>query len=243
MIFLENVSWYLGSIGNYVIQMLPCTLAGVVIFACLRPVRKKRLDRLSLYSGPVRETGLALFVAFGAGLAGLTLFPANFWGYMLEYALLPEVRAEGFRGREFYLSPEELSHRMMGLADLLVPFQEIHRALRTGYPWLIFMMWGNVLMFLPVGFFTALLWRRHHWWKAALAGLFGSAVIEFVQFFIGRSTDIDDIILNTAGALLGYWLFFIFYAVKPGAFAQFRCQDRKEMLRDGLFGGNTGSPP
>ena len=243
MILLEKVSWYLGSIGGYVVQMLPCMLVGIAIFGCLLPIRKRRLNRLGLYSGPLRETGLALFVAFCAGLAALTLFPANFWSYVLEYVLLPEIRAEGFRGAEFYLSGEELARRMMGLADVLAPFQEIRRALRTGYPWLMFMLWGNVGMFLPIGFCVALLWRGHHWWKSVLVGLCGSVTIEFVQFFIGRSTDIDDVILNTTGTLLGYWLFLALQAVWPEFFEQFRCQDRKEMLRNGLFGGNTSPAP
>lgn len=243
MIFMDKVSWYLGSIGGYVVQMLPCMLVGMAVFLCLGPMRRKRLNRLGLYSGPLREMGLALFIAFCAGLAALTLFPANFWSYMLEYALLPEVRARGFRAAEFYLSGEALALRMMGLADVLAPFQEIRRALRTGYPWLMFMLWGNIGMFLPIGFCTALLWRKHHWWKSVLVGFGSSVTIEFVQFFIGRSTDIDDVILNTAGALLGYGLFLALHAVLPGFFEQFRCQQRKEMLRNGLFDGDTDPTP
>lgn len=243
MILLDKLSWYLGSIGGYIVQMLPCMLAGIAVFCCLVPLRKKRLSRLGLYSGPIREMGLALFVAFCAGLAALTLFPGDFWNYMIRYLLIPEVRAGGFRAAEFYLSGEELAHRMMGIADVLAPFQEIRRALRTGYPWLMFMLWGNIGMFLPIGFCTALLWRKHRWWKSVLVGLCCSVTIEFIQFFIGRSTDIDDVILNTAGALLGYGLFLAVYAVLPGVVAKFRCQDRKETLRNGLFSGNTSPAP
>lgn len=243
MIFLDKLAWYFGNIGNYVVQMLPCMLVGMAVFSILVPVRRSRMNRLGLYSGPIREAGLALFVGFSAGLAGVTLFPANFWSYMIQYFLRPEVRAHGLRVAEFYLSREELALRMAGLADVLAPFQEIRRAFRTGYPWLMFMLWGNVGMFLPVGFCTALFWRRHRWWKSVLAGLCGSVTIEFIQFFIGRSTDIDDVILNTSGALLGYWLFLAFYRGLPGLFEKFRCRDRKEMLRNGLFDGNTNPAP
>ena len=37
-----------------------------------------------------------------------------------------------------------------------------------------------------------------------------SFLIEFIQYFIGRSADIDDLILNTLGAMLGYFIFYIF---------------------------------
>lgn len=243
MILLDTLSWYLGSIGGYVIQMLPCMLVGLAVFFCLGPVRKKRLNQLGLYSSPLREVGLGLFVAFCAGLAALTLFPADFWDYVLRYLLMPEVRAGEFRWEAFYLTREELAFRMMGLADVLAPLQEIRRALRTGYPWLMFMLWGNIGMFLPIGFCTALLWRKHHWWKSVLVGFGCSVTIEFIQFFIGRSTDIDDVILNTAGALLGYWLFLTLYAVLPDLLRKFRCQDREEELRNGLFDGNTSPAP
>ena len=34
-----------------------------------------------------------------------------------------------------------------------------------------------------------------------------SCLIEFLQLFLGRSVDVDDLILNTLGGLMGYLLF------------------------------------
>jgi glycopeptide antibiotics resistance protein len=45
------------------------------------------------------------------------------------------------------------------------------------------------------------------------AGATFSLLIEVVQYFIGRSADVDDLMLNTAGSWLGFLLFFII--VKP----------------------------
>ena len=59
-----------------------------------------------------------------------------------------------------------------------------------------------------------------------LLGFFTSCAIEFTQFFIGRSTDIDDVILNTAGALAGYWLFWLVWALFPNALSKFQCRER-----------------
>ena len=90
----------------------------------------------------------------------------------------------------------------------------------------MFLMLANIGIFAPVGFFPALLWRRWRWWKSLLLGFFTSCAIEFAQFFIGRSTDIDDVILNTAGALAGYWLFWLVRALFPNALSKFQCRER-----------------
>lgn len=61
---------------------------------------------------------------------------------------------------------------------------------------------GNIVMFMPFGFFLPLLWRMTG--RRTLAvGMCVSLFIETVQLFLPRSTDIDDLILNTAGTALG----------------------------------------
>jgi glycopeptide antibiotics resistance protein len=61
---------------------------------------------------------------------------------------------------------------------------------------------GNVAMFVPIGFLlvTAL---RDSVRRAVVGGLLLSATIECCQYRIGRAADVDDVLLNTAGALLG----------------------------------------
>ena len=61
-----------------------------------------------------------------------------------------------------------------------------------------------------------------------LIGFFLSLTIESIQFFINRGTDLDDLILNTTGALLGYFLYQIFCVLFPKTAARFRCHTRKE---------------
>lgn len=75
---------------------------------------------------------------------------------------------------------------------------------------------GNVVMFVPLGFFLPWLAPRFSRFAAtALAGLAASIGIESVQFLMAvagvsrRTVDIDDVILNTLGACAGYvvwWL-------------------------------------
>ena len=65
----------------------------------------------------------------------------------------------------------------------------------------------NLLLFVPFGFLAPLLWRQlRSAVKTAGAGLCLSLFIETAQMFSGRLTDIDDLVVNTAGALIGYAL-------------------------------------
>ena len=40
-----------------------------------------------------------------------------------------------------------------------------------------------------------------------LIGFGISFAIEVLQMFCGRTTDVDDLLMNTLGALIGYWMF------------------------------------
>ncbi|MFC7366259.1 MULTISPECIES: VanZ family protein [Bhargavaea] len=63
----------------------------------------------------------------------------------------------------------------------------------------------NILLFVPFGFLFAArrTVRRHLILKGTLLGLLLSGSVEAVQYFLGRTTDVDDVILNTFGTLVG----------------------------------------
>lgn len=63
---------------------------------------------------------------------------------------------------------------------------------------------GNTLLFMPWGFFLPLLWRRfRHPLTLTLMCIALTGFIEFTQLFIARTVDVDDLILNFAGSMLG----------------------------------------
>lgn len=63
----------------------------------------------------------------------------------------------------------------------------------------------NIAMCLPLGFLLPFLWKSfRRFWKVGLMGLLLSLLTEMSQLFNFRTTDVDDLIANTAGALLGY---------------------------------------
>lgn len=222
MNFGELLWWYLGNARDYAAQMLPCMCAAAAVYALALPARRRRLDRLGLVSPLRREIALLFCMMFGAGLAALTLFPANFWH---RQHWLAALRGE----RPLFPHWGDIDHILQ-----LVPLQEIRRAVRG--PWVMFLMVANIGIFLPVGVFSALLWRKPRWWKSLAVGLGASTAIESIQYFIGRSADVDDVLLNTAGALLGFWLFWLARALFPRLIAGFQCHTRGD--DNGLSHGN-----
>lgn len=69
----------------------------------------------------------------------------------------------------------------------------------------------NVLLFMPLGFLLPTLYKElRHCIITCAAGLSFSACIECLQLFNHRVTDIEDLITNTLGTLLGYVLFKLF---------------------------------
>ena len=95
----------------------------------------------------------------------------------------------------------------------LVPFREIRRFLlhwdKVGMKYSLINTAGNILAFLPLGFLSPLLFLRlRRWFRMAGIGLLVSLVIEILQLVSGAGVfDVDDLILNTVGTILGYAVF------------------------------------
>ena len=134
-----------------------------------------RLRRGRTGGGP-RSWAMLLFWMYSGGMAVITLAPEPWW---VNFAL--------GGSREPYFDLSGLAYRVS-----LIPFSQ---------PDTLFNLIGNIVMFLPFGFFAALLWRGFGWKRALALGLGITCGIECWQLFVGRYFDIDDIILNTLGVL------------------------------------------
>jgi len=64
---------------------------------------------------------------------------------------------------------------------------------------------GNILIFLPFGFFVSYYFKLKKSLPVLSMALITSLTIEITQSKIGRVFDIDDIILNVLGAMFGYF--------------------------------------
>ena len=81
------------------------------------------------------------------------------------------------------------------------------KAILAGRKYLIWEIFWNIILFLPIGFMTAALLRKHPG-VSILIGLLLSACIEIVQLLTRRGMfELDDIVYNSVGALIG----FLFY--------------------------------
>ena len=65
----------------------------------------------------------------------------------------------------------------------------------------------NVLLFVPLGLGLPMLWKSFsQWWKTVLFGFLASAFIETMQMFTFRATDVNDLMTNTLGTVVGFCL-------------------------------------
>lgn len=167
-------------------MMVTASLLAFVIIGGYYTVR-----HMSIKLNWLRILALALFTGYMTGLFSLTLELAN-------------VIDNGLR---------------LDLSDLnLIPFVEIMRYWRiVSYSRVaIINLFGNIFIFVPVGFAVALLKQGKHpllggWLWSTLLSIF----IECFQLLTPRTTDIDDVILNMLGGILGVLLYLVFRKIFP----------------------------
>ena len=95
----------------------------------------------------------------------------------------------------------------------LIPFREIFRY-KVGSDMFNFNVIGNILIFIPFGYLIGKYVNPRNILPVIVTSLATSISVEFVQLKIGRSFDIDDIILNILGTIIGYLIYIGFSAIK-----------------------------
>ena len=88
----------------------------------------------------------------------------------------------------------------------LIPFKEMFR-FEFGSKMFIRNVLGNILLFLPYGFYLSYFMKLMRVKYVLVFSIFVSIAVEVIQYRIGRVFDIDDIILNIVGGILGYYLY------------------------------------
>jgi glycopeptide antibiotics resistance protein len=94
-----------------------------------------------------------------------------------------------------------------------VPFKTIVPLLVGGGNQLIAMvnLFGNIIPFMPIGLLAPLVVRSISWQKALVLGVFTGLSFEVMEvvFRVGIF-DVDDVILNAFGVMVGYGVFVMF---------------------------------
>ena len=90
----------------------------------------------------------------------------------------------------------------------LIPFREMFRY-DLGSRLFLKNVLGNIIMFLPYGFFTSYFLKEKKLLPILILTIVTSLTIECTQLMIGRVFDIDDILLNIMGGVLGHYLYIL----------------------------------
>ena len=178
--------------------MLTCLLfgLGVLLTLALVPLGAKWWHTPKYYK-------VSLFSLYIAGVLWLTL--ANRWG--MEVAQL--------RLRPFYMWRVLVSCvlKLKPLPGYVCSniFKNSKSLFDSTHATLIEDILLNIILFIPFGFLVPYIWPKFNFWKTVLTGCFLSACIEATQYLMHWGCcDIDDVLNNTLGTVLGY-LFLISY--------------------------------
>lgn len=200
----------------YLLEILAVCVPAIIVFLCFKPYRMKALAAMKLKSSRQREIALILFVASIFGILALTLWPSYVW-----------EDSPGMWGHLRILIGRPTWQSNLSLVPFTV-FKDYWDDLFKS-PVFFFVtllnFFGNLAIFVPIGLFPALLFRNATWKRSAMIGLGMSLFIEIVQYFIMRNTAVDDVILNTAGAMCGYLIYLFVRKCFPGFAAGLLCQE------------------
>lgn len=154
-----------------------------IIFRVRYYIKNKPINKL-------REVFINLFFIYFLILINLTIFK---YGYLtLDF----DIR--------FYINYIPFVETVKMFIN---EFSDIHIALYN--------VIGNILLFIPLGFCIPLFFnKKNKLGKIILYGFTASLTIEVLQIFTPyNTTDIDDIIFNTFGTILGFVIFNIIYRI------------------------------
>ncbi len=217
----DFILWIYTNCGNFdtVIFALPVILLVTLLYWVFRLIRHKRKFggefRTVRKSIRLNEIIRLLTVCWATALICITLTPTEAWKdcwlYIVSgenpiYVFLPQLYGLEPRGfGDIVLMPTILRYILNGHLDWL------WWSSKSIFPQLLL----NVVLFVPLGLAMPFICKKSSLLKVSLTGLSVSFVVEFIQFFIGRSCETDDLICNTLGAVVGYLLYLLIKKLFP----------------------------
>ena len=177
------------------LEIIPFVIFAAAVYSILRAMRLNRRG-LGRDRWP-RECVRLAFVCYMAGLLALVWAPNGMWGGLwlfLRYGWPMECWGMMFRGEYSF----DIS--FLGLVS---------------GQWVRSMLLGNVLMFIPLGLLLPLRWPELTAPRALAVGICIDLVIEVVQPVFGRSFDMEDLVCNTLGILLGLGMYLLIRLICP----------------------------
>lgn len=112
-----------------------------------------------------------------------------FWGISFEVSLMPKI----------------LHYVLIGNLDRLLWFA------KSILPHFLL----NIVLFVPFGLAAPYVFKKISFPKVLFTGLSISFLIEFIQHFVGRESEIDDLICNTLGVVVGHLFYMLIKKLCP----------------------------
>ncbi|WP_160672163.1 VanZ family protein [Clostridium sp. C8-1-8] len=159
----------------------------LIVIEIIRWIKFKIDNRKFIY---IREFLIILLSIYMMALVSVTLLPFNFYGSKSPEANLIPV----------FNTLKDISNIPQNMKVFMIKF------------WLV-NIFGNLLLLIPLAVIVPLTFKGFRSFKATvLLGFMVALSIEVLQYlsaFLGnaRSFDIDDIILNTLGAAIGFFFY------------------------------------
>lgn len=195
----------------YFWNALPFVLVFVPFILLFRWLRVRTLRKKAVQTTKWHEAGIVLFLLCVVFFSSITFFP-----HIMLYYGPPFLSIHGYIG----IVPENIN---------LIPFRvfpDLYQELivNRSVDYLITNIFGNIIGFLPFGFFLPLLWNRMTFPKTILTAFLFSLFVELNQLPLGRGTDIDDLWINTLGAVCGFLIYLLVQKCFPVFTTKFRIE-------------------
>ena len=179
-----------GTMLGYFLQAVPITVVAGIVYIIFRIVF---LKRKKCHIAWLSELMRLLFVCYLTGLCSLVILPANFWLHFFDGIFFGwwEYMEGFFRLGEVNLIPTAVKY--------------VSGEFILG-SWVKGMIVGNIVMFLPLGFFLPFITEKRSRKSVFAIAIIVPIIVELLQLIVGRSFDVDDLICNFLGILIGFFI-------------------------------------
>ena len=164
----------------------------------------------------------------------LFLFYFNF-AVIIRFVFFPKALADG-HVQPLVFDPADAFPFRMNLVPLVHLFK--YENVRD----IIWNVIGNMVLFIPTGILLPIVCGKlDNLWKVGIKGALISLSIEILQLpFASRATDVDDLLLNTLGVIVGYGIYTAVKRLKQPLFTQVK---NPESLDNSRLSGSSFHEP
>ena len=178
-----------GSVLGYFFQAVPVTCITGIIYVIIRSSTVKRNNLKVEWS---KEAMKLLFICYLTGLISLVVLPVDFW---LRF----------YDGLFFGWWNELFPIFSFGVFNLVPSVIKVLSGELVIGSWVKTMLIGNIAMFVPLGFFLPFVSERVNRKNIFVIAVVVPIVVEILQLILGRSFDVDDLICNFIGIVIGFF--------------------------------------